>query len=137
MKQLLIIISLFVSIGSFAQRNVTGSVRDLDVALVERDTAFLKVLLHEDLSYGHSNGWVETKAELMMHLFNGKLVYTKVESKLLSQHQADSVTIARTESEISYVLDGKPGTLKLHVLQVWVLNRSGWQLLGRQSTKVN
>lgn len=137
MKQLLFIIALFVSLGTFAQRNVEGSVRDLDAALVERDTAFLKLLLHDDLSYGHSNGWFETKAELVKHLYDGKLRYTKVESKLLSQRQTDSVTIVRTESEISYILDGKTGALKLHVMQVWVLNRNGWQLLSRQSTKVN
>lgn len=137
MRHLLTIILFFVSIGSFAQRNVEGSVRDLDQALVERDTTFLKDLLHEELSYGHSNGWVETKAELLQHLFNGKLVYKKIESKLLTRNNADSVTIVRTESNIKYVLDGKEGELKLLVMQVWVLNKNGWQLLSRQSTKIN
>jgi len=137
MKQLLTIILFFVTVGSFAQRNVEGSVRDLDEALVERDTAFLKNLLHDQLSYGHSNGWVETKSELLQHLFNGKLVYKKIESKLLTKNDADSVTIVRTQSNIRYVLDGKEGELKLHVMQVWVLNKKGWQLLSRQSTKLN
>ena len=137
MRHLLTIILFFVSIGSFAQRNVEGSVRDLDQALVERDTTFLKDLLHDELSYGHSNGWVETKAELLQHLFNGKLVYKKIESKLLTRNNADSVTIVRAESNIKYVLDGKEGELKLLVMQVWMLNKNGWQLLSRQSTKIN
>jgi hypothetical protein len=137
MKQLLTIIVFFVSIGSFAQRNVPGNVRDLDIALVERDTAFLKDVLHDELSYGHSNGWVETKADLLEHLFNGKLTYKSIESTLLTMDHADKVTIVRTESNIKYVLDGKEGELKLHVMQVWVINKKGWQLLSRQSTKVN
>lgn len=137
MKRLLTVILFFVSIACHAQRNVPGNVRDFDKALVERDTAFLKQVLHEQLSYGHSNGWVETKSELMRHLFDGKLTYQKVESTVLSMDQANDVTIVRTVSQIKYTLDGKEGALQLHVLQVWVLNKSGWQLLGRQSTKVN
>ncbi len=137
MKQLLTIILFFVSIVSFAQQNVEGSVRDLDQALVERDTAFLKEVLHKDLSYGHSNGWIETRSELIEHLFSGKLNYRKIESKVLSINEAGKVTIVRTESNIKYVLDGKEGELKLHVMQVWVLNKNGWQLLSRQSTKLN
>jgi hypothetical protein len=134
MKQLLVIISFFISIGSFAQRTLQENMRDLDIALVKKDTAFLNQYLHDNLSYGHSNGWIETKTELVSHLLNGKLSYTAIESKELSSEQTDQVAIVRSESKIKYLLDGKEGALNLHVLQVWVINGYKWQLLARQST---
>ncbi len=137
MKQLLVILLFFVSLGSFAQRTVQENSRDLDIALVKRDTAFLNQYLHDNLSYGHSNGWVEKKDELMKHLFNGKLNYNKIESKELSVEHTNDVALVRLESNIQYVLDGKEGSLKLHVLQVWMKDGYVWKLLSRQGTKIN
>ena len=137
MKQLLVILLFFVSVGSFAQRTVQENSRDLDIALVKRDTAFLNQYLHDNLSYGHSNGWVEKKDELMKHLFNGKLNYNKIESKELSVEHTNDIALVRLESNIQYVLDGKEGSLKLHVLQVWIKDGYVWKLLSRQGTKIN
>ena len=137
MKQLLVILLFFVSVGSFAQRTVQENAKDLDIALVKRDTAFLNRYLHDNLSYGHSNGWVEKKDELIKHLFNGKLSYSRIESKELSVEQTADVSLVRIESNIKYVLDGKEGALKLHVLQVWLRVGYDWKLLSRQGTKIN
>jgi Domain of unknown function (DUF4440) len=137
MKQLLVIISFFVSIGSFAQFNVQENMKFLDEALVKKDTSALNRLLHEKLSYGHSNGWIESKQDVIADLLNGKLGYTAIESKGLSSQQTGDITIVRAESKIKYVMDGKEGELKLHVMQVWMRVGLQWQLIGRQSTKVN
>lgn len=137
MKQLLLVISFFVSIGGFAQYNVQENMKFLDEALVKKDTAALNRLLHENLSYGHSNGWVESKTDVIADLLNGKLSYVAIDSRALSAHNSADVTIVRTESKIKYVLDGKEGELKLHVMQVWQRVGYQWQLIGRQSTKVN
>jgi hypothetical protein len=37
--------------------------------------------LHNDVSYGHSNGWVETKTNIIKNLYNGKLAYKKIDHK--------------------------------------------------------
>ncbi len=137
MKQLLVILLFFVSVGSFAQFNVQENTKFLDEALVKRDTVMLNKLLHQNLSYGHSNGWVEKKDELLRHLFNGKLNYNSIESKEISSEQTGDITMLRIESNIKYVLDGKEGALKLHVLQVWIRVAHEWKLLGRQGTKIN
>lgn len=137
MKQLLVIISLFISLGGFAQYNVQENMKFLDEALVKKDTAALNKLLHEKLSYGHSNGWIESKKEVIADLLNGKLSYTTIDSKELSSEFSGDITLVRTETKIKYVLAGKEGELKLHVLQVWMRVGYQWQLIGRQSTKVN
>ena len=57
------------------------AVTKLDKALVQKDTVTLKQLLHKDLSYGHSNGWVENRNEVIKNLVQGKLTYKKIETK--------------------------------------------------------
>ena len=64
----------------FAQTSfLKEAVIKLDKALIAKDTAVLKQLLHKDLSYGHSNGWVETREDVFKDLVNGKLAYNKID----------------------------------------------------------
>jgi hypothetical protein len=138
LKKLLIILLLFVSSVSFAQTSfLKEAVAKLDKALVAKDTVLLKQILHKDISYGHSNAWVEGKEDLMANLYNGKLTYQKIETKDLKWTTNKDFANVRSTTEIEYLLDGKEGKLKLHVLQVWVKTNKGWQLLARQSTKLN
>jgi hypothetical protein len=137
MRRLLIIILLFVSAQSYGQFSVRENTRLLDEALLQKDTSALHLLLHDNLSYGHSNGWVETKRDVIADLLNGKLSYRQIESKEVSFQQTGVTTIVRMESRVVYVLDGKEGELKLHVMQVWIREGSQWRLIGRQSTKLN
>lgn len=138
MRKLLIISLLFVSSVSVAQTSfLKEAVAKLDKALVAKDTVVLKQILHKDLSYGHSNAWVEGKKDLMANLYNGKLTYQKIATKDLKWTTNKDCAIVRSTTEIEYLLDGKEGKLKMHVLQVWVKTNKGWQLLARQSTKLN
>ena len=137
MKKLFIISLLFVSCVSFGQTSfLKEAVTKLDKALVDKDTIVLKQILHKELSYGHSNAWVETRKDLMANLFNGKITYNKIETSDLKWVTGKDHANVRSTAEIEYTLDGKEGKLKLHVLQVWVKTNKGWQLLARQSTKL-
>jgi len=136
MKFRLTILLLLISSFTFAQSSLKEAVTKLNVALVLKDTAVLKQLLHDDLSYGHSNAWIETKTDLMKNLYNGKLSYGKVETKELTISESGNHANVRSTTEIEYLLDGKEGKLKLHVLQVWIRTNNRWQLLARQSTKL-
>ena len=137
MKKLLIILLLFVSNVSLAQPSfLKDAVAKFDNALITKDTVVLKQILHKDLSYGHSNAWVETKKEMVENLYNGKISYKKIETSDLKWTASNDWANVRSTAEIEYMLDGKEGKLKLHVLQVWVKTKKGWQLLARQSTKI-
>ena len=126
---------LLCSLASAQTEFVKQASLRLDEALVKKDSVALKQLLHQDLSYGHSNAWVETKSDVIKDLFNGKLSYKKIKSKEHEWKAGKDWATLRTKTEIEYVLDGKDGSLDLHVLQVWVKTNKGWQLLARQSTK--
>ena len=137
MKRIFSIGFLFISSFTFAQTSfLKDAVAKLDKALIAKDTVVLKQLLHKDLTYGHSNGWVETKADVINDLVLGKLAYNKIESKNIKWTVTNDVSTMRSTMDVSYQLDSKPGELKLHVLQVWLKTNKGWQLLSRQSTKL-
>jgi len=137
MKIVVTILYLFVYSLSFAQTSfLKEAVAKLDKALITKDTAILKQLLHKDLSYGHSNAWVETKTDVIKDLISGKLAYSKIESKDFLWTASKDWATVRTTSAINYLLDGKEGTLQLHVMQCWLKTNKGWQLIARQSTKL-
>ncbi len=137
MRNFLFIFICFTPVFSFAQSSfLKDAVAKLDKALIAKDTNVLKQLLHKDLSYGHSNGWVETKGEVIKDLTNGKLTYIKINTKNTTWTVTKTVATMRNSADINYELDGKPGELLLHVLQLWLKTNKGWQLLARQSTKL-
>ena len=138
LKSFLYILLIALSpIFSFAQSSfLKEAVTKLDRALIAKDTVILKQLLNNAVSYGHSNGWVETKAEVIKDLVTQKLTYYKIDTKDVKWTVINNVATLRNTSDIKYELDGKLGELKLHVLQVWLKTNKGWQLLTRQSAKL-
>ncbi|MBK8627813.1 MAG: nuclear transport factor 2 family protein [Saprospiraceae bacterium] len=46
--------------------------------LAEQQYDSLSTLLHDDVHYIHSNGWKESKADVIANLKSGKLTYTEV-----------------------------------------------------------
>lgn len=136
-KLFLYILIGFAPIFSFAQTSFLKEAEaKLESALIAQDTILLKQLLHKDVSYGHSNGWVETKADVINDLVNGKLSYYKIDTKDVKWTVINNVATLRNTSDIKYEVDGKAGELHLHVVQVWLKTNKGWQLFARQSTKI-
>jgi hypothetical protein len=131
---------LLLCFQSFAGEPAIAALRQevsvLRKALVEKDSVKLNGILHDQLSYGHSNGWRESKKEVVNHLFDGRLVYHEIEEQILDITKKGQMACVRTENEIRVDLDGKPLQLKLHVLQVWVYQGKRWLLLSRQSTRI-
>lgn len=49
----------------------------LNNALVTKDTTVLKRLISSKISYGHSNGWLQTKQDIIADFVSGKIEYKK------------------------------------------------------------
>jgi hypothetical protein len=141
MRTLLTVILLFVySIGFAGKPDTAGlskAVFGLSEALLHKDTVRLKALLHKKVQYGHSNGWIETKRDIIENLYNGKLTYNKLAVSEQVIVEENGVGCVRSKTEIDVSLNGKPIQMTLHVLQVWIKEKKGWVLLSRQSTKIN
>ncbi len=141
MRFLFTILLFFISWISVAQAD---SVRlkqlasQLDRAFVGRDSLALARLLHKDVSFGHSNGWVQTKKDVWNDFASGRLVYKKIDTKHMLVPSIDRKwATVTTNTDVEGTVGGKDFKLTLHVLQVWIRKGKSWQLFARQSSKIN
>ncbi|MBK6543747.1 MAG: nuclear transport factor 2 family protein [Saprospiraceae bacterium] len=112
-------------------------VKDFNNTLISRDAKQLDKLVHSDLTYGHSNGWVENKNEFLINNQSKYLIYEKIEMDSLQIHCFDKLAIVRFHALHDIILNGKIISLKLHVCQTWIKTKGKWKLLARQSTKLS
>jgi hypothetical protein len=140
MKLFTVILSFFLTASAFAQQpdyaSLNHAVADFDKALEGKDSVALKWLLNDKVSYGHSNGWIETKQEVIDDLYNGKLTYKKISATKPDTRISGDVMSARSIADIDAVMNGKLMSFKLKVLQVWVWENEHWTLFARQSVPV-
>ncbi len=69
----------FVSFGQKDEATVDQLHRKKFNWLINKNYDSLNQLLHEQVNYIHSNGWVQTKKEVIEDLKTGKLNYTQIE----------------------------------------------------------
>jgi ketosteroid isomerase-like protein len=111
---------------------VKDSVESLRKALLAADKTQLEQLAAAQLSYGHSSGKVQNKAEFVDGVMTRKGVVKSLDFPDLTVAVAGDAAIARhiwaSESET----DGKPNKIRIGVLAVWQKQDGGWKLLARQ-----
>lgn len=141
MRLVLTILLFFISWIGIAQADsiaLKNAMRKLDKALLEKDSLALSELLSEDLSFGHSNGWVQTKKDVWNDFASGKLEYKKIDTKSIAIVSMNKKWASvRTAADVTGKAGDKEYDMTLHVLQFWVKKKKGWQLLARQSAKLN
>jgi hypothetical protein len=106
-------------------------------ALLTKDTNLIKQLVHKQISYGHSNGWLQTKQDLITDFATGKIEYTKIEEGEKFFTKTKQAIAVRNISKVEGVVNGYVFSMSLQVLQVWKKVKKNWVLLARQSVKVN
>lgn len=129
----------FLSLAAFAQFDTVALkevMNKLDQALLQKDEMTLKSVLHKEISFGHSNGWIQRKADVLGDFKDGKLTYNKIEnnsSAIVSMSKKYATVKTNTNAE--GVVNGNAFKLTLHVMQFWIKTKKGWQLIARQSAK--
>ncbi len=109
----------------------------LNEALLKKDAAALQLLMHDNLSYGHSNGWIQTKQDVMADFVSGKIEYKKIEAGEESFTIAKQAVAVRSITKVEGVVNSTTFSLSLQVLQVWKKIKKQWVLIARQSVKLN
>jgi len=140
MRCLLLILTLFFVQIVVAQKKdtaaVLAAVQKLEKALIGKDSATLNVLLHKDVAFGHSSGWVQTKKNVVDDMMSGFLDYKKIDETSVSIDVSKEKAIVKERVSVSGVRDGNAFELNLFIMQIWLQNKKGWQLFARQSTKL-
>ncbi|TMI65980.1 MAG: nuclear transport factor 2 family protein [Bacteroidetes bacterium] len=139
MRLLFTIALFFTSLIATAQIDSAGlkiTMQQLDKALLGKDEAVLKQVLHKNVSYAHSNGWIQSKDDILNDFKSGKLVYNKIENNSVRiVNISDKWATVATNTNAEGVVNGNAFKLVLQVMQVWMKTKKGWQLYARQSAK--
>ena len=72
---LLVLFSFVFANAQTEEEKLTTTLKEFHQALVNKNTASINQQTDKALSYGHSNGWVETKADVIKDLETGYIVY--------------------------------------------------------------
>jgi ketosteroid isomerase-like protein len=115
---------------------VGRAVEALRKALMEKDKSQLEQLAANQLSYGHSDGRVQTKAEFVDGVITSKAVIKSLNFPELHIGVAGDAAIVRHLFEAESETDGKTTTVKIGTLQVWQKQDGNWKLLARQGYKL-
>ena len=115
---------------------VAQNVEILRKAQLEADRASLAQVTSDQVSYGHSDGRVETKEQFIAGVMNRKQVVKSLTFPDLKLSVAGDAAIVRhiflSESELA----GKATTTRIGALQVWQKQGGTWKLLARQGFRL-
>ena len=140
MRKLLVgFIVLFLVNNSFAQVDsvvLKEMIQQLDKALLQKDERILQTVLHKEVSYGHSNGWIQSKNDILNDFTSGKLTYNKIENNSSAiVNISKKYATVKTNTNAEGTVNGTAFKLTLHIMQFWIKTKKGWQLVARQSAK--
>jgi ketosteroid isomerase-like protein len=100
------------------------------------DRGQLEKLSAEQLSYGHSDGRVQTKAQFVDGVVTRKAIVKSLTFPELSLTVVGDAAVVRHLYVSDSETDGKPNSVRIGALQVWQKQDGNWKLLARQGFKL-
>ena len=114
---------------------VSAAVEKLRKAMVDADSSKLAASVSDKLSYGHSSGHVEGKAEFLRKIMSGQSDFVTIDLVNQVVSVSDKTAIVRHDLNAKTNDKGKPNEVHLHILLVWQKQNGAWQLVARQAVK--
>ena len=105
-------------------------------AMVASDGAALERLLADDLSYGHSDGRVQGKSELLESLRTGKMRYRRLSAEEASArvYGCAGIVTAKASAEVETPERTLSVTLRYTATYAWLTDH--WALVAYQSVRL-
>jgi ketosteroid isomerase-like protein len=105
-------------------------------ATMHADGTTLNQLLADDLTYTHTGGNTQTKAQFIDSVTKGQIRYESIEFEQQNARVYGNTIVTTSRLRVTLNLDG--GEVSLHpcFLHVWIKNKGRWQLVAHQATKI-
>jgi hypothetical protein len=134
----LLVICSFV--GANAQKEPIATViatsKAYHQALVKQDKVFINQKSDEQLSYGHSNGWIQTRTDMVKDFETGRISYQSIKEDSISVAINGNMASVRFVGDFTATNNGVKSDNHLKVLEVWVKKGTGWILFSRQGYRL-
>jgi hypothetical protein len=105
-------------------------------ANVDADATVLGQVLADDLEYVHSNGELNSKAEFIDSLVNGKRDYVATTFEIQGIRFIGDIAIIRGTAKVTVADNGQSRDLDLGYTDIWVWKDERWQMIGWRSARM-
>ncbi len=114
------------------ETKLVETVKEFHQALVKQNTVAINQQTDKAVSYGHSNGWVQSKKDFE----TGKISYQSFKEDSITVVMNDNMANVRFVADITASVNGTTvNNYHLKVLEVWVKKSKRWVLFARQAVK--
>ena len=114
---------------------VSAAVEALRTAMIAADKSTLENLTAGELSYGHSSGRIENRAEFIEALTSGKSGFSAIELSDQTVNIVDNIALVR-HVFVGASRKASGEKLKLSNLTVWLQQQGQWKMVARQAAKL-
>ncbi|MCT2408740.1 nuclear transport factor 2 family protein [Chryseobacterium antibioticum] len=141
-------ISFFILLLSFAllscqniatfkeNQKLLGSIRLLDTYLQNNDERIVDIL-QPDVSFGHSNGWIQNFEDFKKDFSSKKVTYKEIQQTEFSEIKKYKNTVSiRRKIKVSGTYKNQDFEMKLALLEIWIRKKAVWKLWSRQSVEI-
>jgi len=119
-----------------AQTAVAQAVEAYRKGLLTGNQAQLAALCMDEVSYGHSSGVLQTKADFIAEATSGKTIWKSLSFENPTNNVVGDTAICRCTFVGENETDRKTNALRFGLLMVWHKQDGQWKLLVRQGYKL-
>ena len=102
-----------------------------------KDSVALEQMFAKTLTYGHSSGKIQNRAEAIDGIVHNKSIYTDTSLIAYNVMINDDVAVVRYNlREMETNAEGKTVPLRLAIMLVWIEEKGQWKLFGRQAVRL-
>jgi len=142
MKNILLFILLIVGTQAFSQNQEAEKVNKLHKRkfewMVVKNYDSLNWITDESLKFIHSNGWIQTKDDLLGDMKSGKLNYTSIDIEESAAIVFNNQSAVITGKGFFKGLMPDKSEFNVHLLytEMYVKSKKHWKLVSRQACKL-
>lgn len=115
---------------------VAKAVEAFREAMLKKDKAAFEKLCAEEMSYGHSAGRMETKAQFIADATGARSMWKSITLSDASVKVVGNNAIARHKLTGETQSGGKTNAINIGILMVWAKQGPDWKLLARQAYRL-
>jgi hypothetical protein len=120
-------------IDSKGDKEVLAAMEEYKEAMTHKDGPALDKLLSNDLTYTHSGGQQETKADVIKSITTGKTIVERIDFSNTTVNFYGEIALVKGKVDLYH---SSANIVHMNVWHVWVKGPQGWQTVARQATRL-
>ena len=116
-----------------AEKEILAVMDTYKDAMIHNNAAVLEKLLSDDLSFVHSGGQQERKADVLKNVTTGKNVIIRMNFSDPSVRMYGNTALVKCRVDLWH---SETNIVHMDILHAWVKGDGGWQLVARQATRL-